>query len=137
MMNESKNLVIKGIFWTSVQLAVSQSFSFIVRLVLARLLFPEEFGLIGMATVFIGFVQILNDLGINAALVQKKDEDLREGHFHTAFWTGVIWSVSIYLIITAVVAPLAGEFYNEPILRKLIPVLSLGILSSPVNLVHK
>src|SRR5690606_6899791 len=132
-----KKQIISGVFWSSVQLGINQLFSFIVRLVLAKILFPEEFGVVGMATVFIGLVQVLNDLGIGAAIVQKKEESLRETHFHTSFWTGVIWSVFLYIVICLLVAPIASSFYNEPILKSLIPFLSLGILSSPVNLVHK
>lgn len=118
-------------------MGVNQLFSFVVRLILAKLLFPEEFGVVGMATVFIGLVQVLNDLGIGAAIVQRKEENLKEAHYHSAFWTGVIWSVFLYVFICLVISPLASSFYNEPILEKLIPFLSLGILSSPVNLVHK
>lgn len=118
-------------------MAVNQGSSFIIKLVLARLLFPEQFGLVGMATVFIGLVQVFNDLGIGASLIQRKDEDLREAHFHTAFWTGVGWAIFMYLVICFVVAPFAASFYNEPLLKSLIPVLGLGILSSPINLVHK
>ena len=136
---ESKNLkgkVVTGVFWNVIQLVINRSFDFIIKLVLARLLFPEQFGLVGMATVFTSFVQVFNDLGIGAALVQRKEENLREAHFHTAFWTGVIWSIVIYLIIFFVVAPLAAKFYNEPVLRSIIPILSIGVLSSPINLVH-
>src|SRR5690554_3099001 len=118
-------------------MVVNQGSSFIIKLVLARILFPEQFGLIGMATVFTGFVQVFNDLGIGAALIQRKEEDLREAHFHTAFWTGVGWSLIMYLIVSLVVGPLAAAFYEEPILKSLVPVLGLGILSSPVNLVHR
>ncbi|MCE7059710.1 lipopolysaccharide biosynthesis protein [Dyadobacter sp. CY343] len=136
-MDNSKKLVVKGIFWNAIQLVVNQSFTFVIRLVLAKLLFPEQFGIVGMATVFTGFVQVLNDIGIGAALVQKKDENLREEHFHTAFWTGLGWSVFLYAVISFLVGPLAADFYSQPILTKLIPVISLGILSSPVNLIHK
>lgn len=136
-MSSSKILAVKGVFWNGIQLIVNQSFTFLIRLVLAKLLFPEQFGLIGMATVFTGFIQVLNDLGIGAALVQRKNEDLREAHFHTAFWTGVIWSCLLYLIVSFIIGPLAASFYKEPLLKSLIPVISLGILSSPVNLVHK
>src|SRR5687768_12088925 len=101
-MDNSKKLVVHGIFWSAVQIVVNQSFSFIIRLVLAKLLFPEQFGIVGMATVFAGFVQVFNDLGIGAALVQKKDEQLSPVHFHTAFWSGVIWSVCLYLVISFV-----------------------------------
>ncbi len=128
--------IVSGVLWNTVQMVINRSFSFVIKLVLARLLFPEQFGLVGMAAVFTSFVQVFNDLGIGAALVQRKDEDLREAHFHTSFWAGVFWSIGLYLIIAFGVAPLAAIFYKEPMLRSIIPVLSIGVLSSPVNLVH-
>jgi len=136
-MDNVKNLAVKGAFWNGLQLIVNASFTFIIRLVLAKLLLPDQFGLVGMATVFTGLIQVINDLGIGAALIQKKDDDLNETHFHTAFWTGVIWSAFLYVIISFAVGPLAASFYGEPLLNKLIPVLSIGILFSPVNMVHK
>lgn len=136
-MSSSKSLVLKGVFWNGVQLLINQSFAFVVKLVLARLLLPEQFGLIGMATVFTGLVQVLTELGIGAALVQKKDELLRPEHYHTAFWTGIIWSTSLFLVMTFIIAPLAVNFYHEQQLRELIPVISLGILLTPINLVNR
>lgn len=135
--SDSKKLVIKGVFWNGIQLIISQSFSFIVKFILAKLLFPEQFGIIGMASVFIGFIQILNDLGIGAALIQKKESELKSSHFHTAFWTGVVWSIGLYIIISVLVGPLAAKFYDQDILKSLVPILSIGILASPINLVHK
>lgn len=136
-MSSAKNQVIKGVFWNGFQLIVNQSMSFVIRLVLAKLLFPEQFGIVGMATVVTGFVQVVNDIGIGAAIIQRKDQNLRESHFHTAFWTGVVWSTLLYILIGFCLSPLVAEYYREPILKELIPVLSLGILSGPVNLVHK
>jgi len=136
-MNTNKKLAVQGVFWNAVQLVINQSFTFVIRLVLAKLLFPEQFGVIGMAMIFTGFVQVLNDLGIAAALVQRKEEDLREAHYHTAFWTGVVWSVVLFLIMSLLLAPFAASFYKEPMLTSIIPVLSIGILFSPINLVHK
>ncbi|WP_347158211.1 lipopolysaccharide biosynthesis protein [Pontibacter chitinilyticus] len=132
-----KEKAVSGIFWNFVQLGVNKFFGFAIKLVLAKLLFPEQFGLVGMAAVFTSFVQVFNDLGIGSALVQRKEDKLREAHYHTAFWTGVVWSVAIYLIIAFAVAPLAAIFYHQPMLRSIIPVLSIGVLSSPVNLVHR
>ncbi|MCJ8164426.1 lipopolysaccharide biosynthesis protein [Pontibacter sp. E15-1] len=136
-LQNTKGKIVIGVFWNVLQLVVNKTFSFAIKLVLAKLLFPEQFGLVGMAAVFTSFVQVFNELGIGAALVQRREENLREAHFHTAFWTGVVWSVGIFLLIAFVVAPLAARFYNEPMLRSLIPVLSIGVLSSPINLVHK
>ncbi|SFG33259.1 lipopolysaccharide biosynthesis protein [Pontibacter chinhatensis] len=132
-----KGKVVNGVFWNAVQLIINRGFDFIIKLVLAKLLFPEQFGLVGMAAVFTSFVQVFNELGMGAALVQRKEEDLREEHFQTTFWTGVIWSSALYLIIVFVVSPLAAGFYKEPMLKQIIPVLSLGVLSSPINIVHK
>lgn len=132
-----KGKVVSGVLWSVLQLGINKFFALAIKLILAKLLFPEQFGLVGMAAVFTSFVQVFNELGIGAALVQRKDEYLRESHFHTAFWTGVVWSVGIFLLVSLVAAPLAAAFYDEPLLKNLIPVLSIGVLSSPVNIVHR
>lgn len=134
--NSDKELVFLGVFWNGLQMVINVSFSFVIRLVLAKLLFPEQFGLVGMASVFIGFIEVFNDLGIGAALVQRKKENLQEIHLHTAFWTGIAWSVGVYTIMALAVAPLAAMFYDEPLLRQIVPIMSLGILASPFNLVQ-
>lgn len=135
-MNFNKNIV-SGVFWSAIQIIVNRIFSFVIKLFLARILFPEDFGLIGMAAVFISILSVFNELGMSAALVQRSKEDLSSEHYHTAFWTGVIWSIIIFSLVVFVVSPLAADFYSEPMLRKIIPFLSLGILISPINLVHK
>lgn len=132
-----KGKIVSGLFWSTVQLLISRLFAFAIKLILARLLFPEQFGLVGMATVFISFIQILNDLGIGAALVQRKEENLTDLHYYTAFWAGIIWSIGIYLVIAFIAAPLAALFYKQPQLTTIIPVLGLGVLFNPINLVHR
>ncbi|KPQ13235.1 MAG: Membrane protein involved in the export of O-antigen and teichoic acid [Algoriphagus marincola HL-49] len=129
--------ILKGVFWNSLQVLINKSFSFLIKLVLAKILFPEEFGIVGMALVFTSFVEVFNDLGFGAALIQRKIDDLNENHFHTAFWTGVVWSLVIYQLMIFVISPFAASFYQEPLLLQIIPVLSISVLSSPVNLVHK
>jgi O-antigen/teichoic acid export membrane protein len=116
---------------------VNKSFGFVIKVVLARILFPEEFGIVGMALVFTSFVEVFNDLGFGAALIQKKDSKLSPAHFHTAFWTGIGWSLIMFLSMVFLISPLAAQFYNQQVLESIIPVLSLGILSSPINLVQK
>lgn len=136
-MKSHKKKILSGVFWNSVQVLVNRSFGFVIKLVLARILFPEEFGIVGMALVFTSFVEVFNDLGFGAALIQKKDSKLNPSHFHTAFWTGIAWSMLMFILMVLIVSPLAADFYDQPILKKIIPVLSLGILSSPINLVQK
>jgi O-antigen/teichoic acid export membrane protein len=136
-MSSSKKQVLSGVWWNGVQMLINQSFSFVLRLVLAKLLFPAQFGVVGMAMIFTGFVQVLTEMGIGAALIQRKDEDLTFEHYNTAFWTGVVWSIALFILMVFAVAPLAADFYKEPILKSLIPVISIGILVSPINLVNK
>lgn len=129
--------ILKGVFWNSLQVLINKAFSFVIKLVLAKILFPEEFGIVGMALVFTSFVEVFNDLGFGAALIQRKTEKLRPEHYHTAFWTGIGWSLIMYQLMIFVVSPLAASFYKEPLLIEIIPILSLSILSSPIILVHK
>lgn len=129
--------ILTGVIWSIFQLLVNKSFSFAIKLILARILLPEEFGIVGMAVVFISFIEVFNEIGIGAALIQRKEEDLRDTHFHTAFWTGIGWSLFVYAVIVFIGGPLASKFYEQPILAKIVPILSLGVLSNPINLVHK
>lgn len=135
--HNGKRKIIGGVLWNAVQMLVNQAFSIIIRLVLAKLLFPEEFGIVGMALVFTNLVQMLNDIGISAALIQKKEAELRDTHYHTAFWTGIVWCLCLFLLMWVVVAPFAAKLYQEPLLLVIIPVMSTGILVSPVNLIQQ
>lgn len=128
------NKLKSGLFWSVIEVVVKRALDFIVKLILARLLFPEDFGVIGMATVFISFIQVLNDAGMGPAIIQNKN--LTERHLNTVFWTNVFWSLFLYLILSFVVAPIASNFYEQPILIKIIPFLSLSVLTSALNTVH-
>jgi teichuronic acid exporter len=129
--------ILSGVLWTSFQTLVNRSFSFIIKLVLARLLFPEDYGIVGMATVFISFITVFNDLGIGAALIQRKEDELTENHFHTAFWTSVGFSILLYAGVSIGIGQFAVWFYGKEILGQLIPVLAIGILATPINVIHK
>ena len=67
-----KKKTISGLFWSSSDLIANQGIRFIIQIVLARLLLPEDFGLLGMALVFTVLVAIFNDMGIGSAIVQKQ-----------------------------------------------------------------
>lgn len=129
--------LVSGIFWSVIEVVIKRVLDLVVKLVLARLLFPEDFGVIGMATVFISFIQVLNEAGMGAALIQKKEEDLTQAHLNTVFWSNLAWSVFLYLIILLFVTPFVVKFYNQPILSKIIPILSLSLFTGALNVVHK
>jgi teichuronic acid exporter len=123
-----------GVLWSIIEVIVKRSLDFVVKLILARLLFPEEFGIVGMATVFTSFVQVINDAGMGPAIVQKKN--VSEKLLNTVFWSNLVWSLVLFLVLSFVLAPLAATFYNQPILVKIVPVLSFSILTSALNTVH-
>lgn len=128
--------IISGIKWTSIQFAIDAIFRFSIRLILARLLFPEQFGLIGMASIFIAVASAASELGMGEALIQKENDDEAKVMYPTAFWAGLMWGVGLFLIMSLVVGPFAAYFYDEPILLKLVPALSIGILLRPLNLIN-
>ena len=136
-MSQFKQQLFSGVFWTTIQMLINRSFSFIIKLILARVLFPEDYGIIGMAVVFTSIIGVFNEMGLGAALIQRKEEELSRDHFNTAFWSGLVVSFFIYAFILIVVSPFAAFFFNEPILKDIIPVLSIGILITPINVVHK
>lgn len=106
-----------GIAWTFAQQFGNQFVGFIVSLVLARLLLPEEFGLIGMIAVFVSIGKGLLDSGLTQSLIRSKDLDQED--FSTVFFFNLIASIIIY-IITFLLAPFIAEFYAQPILIDII-----------------
>ena len=135
-MKNFKDQLLSGVIWTALEAIINRSFKFVIKLILARILFPEDYGIIGMAVVFTSIIGAFNEMGMGVALIQRKKEKLHEIHFHTAFWTGIIWGIFLFIIMAFVISPIAADFYNEPILNKIIPVLSLGILATPINIIH-
>ena len=132
---ESKK-ILKGIKWTGIQVVLDTVLRFSVRLILAKLLIPEEFGLIAMCTVFIAVAESASELGMGSALIQRKIIEDGQTLYSTAFWSGIFWGGLIFIIMSFLIAPLAAHFYKEPFLIKIIPFLSLGILFKPFGLIH-
>lgn len=102
----------------------AQASKFILKfgstIVLARLLTPEDYGLIGMATVMIGFAEYFKDLGLSAATIQKQNISHRQ--ISTLFWINLGVSCSIALAV-ALIAPAIAAFYDEPHLN----AITLGL----------
>lgn len=136
-MSSLKKSILGGVLWTTIETVINRGFGFVIQLFLAGLLLPEAYGLVGMAVVFISFLEIFNDLGMNAALIQRKKELLTPIHYDTAFWTGIVWSIFLYVVVVVLITPLAASFYNEEKLNVIMPVMSVTILLSPINLVHR
>lgn len=102
-------------------------------IVLARLLSPEDFGLLAMVLTITGFFVLFKDLGLSDATVQSPS--INHKQVSTLFWINVFFSVAILLVIIAI-SPLVAEFYSEPKLRLIIAVSSLSFLFAGFSTQH-
>lgn len=105
----------------------TQAVQFILGLILARLLFPVEYGLVGMLAIFLSLFEMLTDSGFGTAIIQKKNpSDL---DYSTVFWFNFIFSLFLYLFLFFL-APVIASFFNE---EKLVSILRVLGLSSILN----
>lgn len=111
--------VVKGIVWSATRFWGKQLITFLIFVILSRLLEPEAFGLVALASVFIAFMTIFVDQGFSQAIVQKVE--LEREHLDTAFWIGIIQGALLTAISIAASA-LIAEFFKE---EKLVPILRL------------
>jgi O-antigen/teichoic acid export membrane protein len=130
---------INAFLWVSSAKIVNQLVSWLITILLARLLLPSDFGLIGMAWIFIGFLDLMNELGVGAAIIQKKNLD--EDDLNSTFWISVLSGLFFYLT-AFLLAPGVASFFNNDKLTSVLRVLSLvfiiGALKTiPFNLLTK
>ena len=127
MQSTSPANVIKNFFWRIGESSGAQLVSFLVSIVLARLLAPEDYGVIALVTVFTSILQVFVDSGLGTALVQKKNAD--EVDFSSVFYFNVLVCLTLYAGMF-VAAPAIAKFYDNPIYIPLVRVLSLTLVIS-------
>lgn len=127
MQNSSSANVIKNFCWRIGESSGAQLVSFLVSIVLARLLAPEDYGVIALVTVFTSILQVFVDSGLGTALVQKKNAD--EVDFSSVFYFNVLVCLTLYAGMF-VAAPAIAKFYDNPIYIPLVRVLSLTLVIS-------
>lgn len=112
----------------------AQIVSFVVSIVLARILDPNAYGTVALITVFTTIMQVFVDSGLGNALIQKKDAD--DIDFSTVFYVNIAFCCSLYAIMW-VASPLIAGFYKDPLLVPYIRVLSLTIVVSGIKNVQQ
>ncbi|MFQ6103602.1 MAG: MOP flippase family protein [Candidatus Glassbacteria bacterium] len=125
---------ISGFAWTGLSQTAVQTIQFGVTIVLARLLFPEDFGLVGMAAVFTEAIGTLSGLALAPAIIHRKK--LQEKHLSTSFWAGI--GTGALLFIAAIVAskPLS-MFYGREIIAPIVILSSIGFIAGPLGGIHR
>lgn len=125
-----KMTVISNLVWRFAERCGAQLVSFIVSIVLARILAPEDYGTIALVTVFTAILQVFVDSGLGTALIQKKDAD--EIDFSSVFYFNFVVCLILYLGMFAA-APFIADFYGDVTLVPVIRILSLTIVISGVK----
>ena len=129
----------RGVSWLALFKTLSQSFSWIVTIVVARLLVPEDYGLMAMATIITGYAEIFSELGLGAAIIQRPD--LKKKDMSSIFWFAM--GVSLFFVLFCfLAAPVTARIFHEPRILPLTQAVSVVFLISglrivPLNLLKK
>ena len=129
----TKNKVISSLFWKLMERGGTQGVQFIVQVVLARLLLPEEYGIISLTTIFIAIANVFIQQGFGTALVQRKN--IKEEEISTVFFLNLLVAFILYFIIF-LISPIVAAFYEQPILTNVLRVLALSLFLGAINSVQ-
>jgi len=129
-MNISNNMVSKNLLWRFAERSGAQIVSFIVSIVLARILTPNDYGTIAIVTIFINILQVFVDSGMGNALIQKKDAD--DLDFSSVFYFNFVTCLVLYVCMFFT-APFIAAFYHDASLTPVIRVISLTLIISGVK----
>jgi len=121
-------------FWSAIDKFAIRAVNFIIGIVLARMLLPEDYGIIGMLAIFIAISQTFIDSGLGSGLIQKKDRS--DVDFSTVFVFNFFASTFFYVILYSI-APLIADFYKIPQLIPITRVLSLNIVINSLAIVQR
>ncbi len=124
---------IHGVFWNYASFALGKALVFITTAVLARLLTPDEFGIVAFATLSISYLSILKDLGLGAALIQRRQNV--EKVANTVFTLNLLLGASLTLI-AMIIAPLVAAFFREPLIIPILRWLSLTFVLNSLGSIH-
>lgn len=132
MQQESlKNKTIKGVGWSAADALLGQGVTFIVGLVLARLLSPDEYGLIGICLIFTTVLNGIVDSGFSNALIRKKE--VTDEDYNTMFTTNMAISIVLYVLLF-ISAPLVSDFFHRIELTALVRVTGLILFLNALSI---
>lgn len=130
---ELKGKAIRGFIWKFAEKGGTQFISVVVQIVLARILSPNDYGLIGYLTIFLMVSDVFIQQGFTTALIQKKNADDTDNS--SVFFANIMMSLTLYGILFFA-APYIAKFYREPSLTLITRVLSLNIIIGSTSAVH-
>ncbi len=132
-MNSLKQKTINGLVWSFIDNFANQAVTFIVGIILARLLTPKEFGLIGMITIFIAISASLISSGFSQGLIRK--QNCTNEDYSTVFYFNTIVALILYTVLFFT-APFISRYFNEPQLALIIQVISIGLVIDAFSIIQ-
>lgn len=134
MSDNLRNKTIKGVSWSFLDNIACQGITFIVGLILANKLTPEEYGLIGIITIFIAVFNSIVDSGFSNALIRKNDA--KDIDFNTVFITNMVLSVILFFALFGA-APFIASFFNQPQLESLTRVMASIVIINALAIIQR
>lgn len=129
-----KNKTVKGMGWSALENVTRLGVTFVVSIVLARLLSPEEYGLIGILTIFIAIFNAIVDSGFTNALIRK--QDATDTDYSTVFYTNLVLSVVLAAVLFFCAKPIS-VFFERPELVSLTQVMSSVVIINALSIVQR
>ena len=129
-----KNKTVKGVAWSGIDNVVQFGVTFAVSIVLARLLTPDDYGLIGIITIFTAVCTALVNGGFTTALIRKKD--VTDEDYNTSFFVNLGISIALYVVVF-LGAPVIADFFHREELIWLTRVSSIGLIAGAFGLVQQ
>lgn len=133
-MSTLKDKAVKGVMWSAIERFGNQGIQFVIGLILARLLMPEDYGLIGMLLVFISVAQVFVEGGFSSALIRKTAPTGDD--YSTVFWFNLGAALVFYTILFFA-APFIAGFYEQPLLEPLARVTGISIIISSFGIIQR
>lgn len=125
-----KSQAVSGVKWSGLSTGIVTTLHFITLAILARLLSPSDFGLMGMIMVVIGFARVFADMGISNAIIHRQNVTKEE--LSSLYWLNILAGITVFFIICAS-APIIVAFYHESRLKDLVYLAALVFLITPIG----
>ena len=132
-MSSLKDKTVKGVIWSAVDRFSAQGIQFVFSILIARLLVPEDYGVIAMLGIFMAVSQTFIDSGFGTALIRKIDRT--ETDFSTVFYFNIVVAAVFYLILFFS-APAIAKFYETPLLESVTKVVALNLIIGSLSGIH-
>jgi len=130
MIDLLKTQAVSGVKWSGISMGMVTTLRFVTLAILARLLSPSDFGLMGMVMVVIGFAQAFADMGLSNAIIQR--QDVPESHLSSFFWINFLTGILLFICML-LIRPLAVIYFKQPNLSNYLIFAAFIFLITPAG----